>query len=101
MLCLEEDRINNHIFNYNETFVIASDSTYLSITFNYNVKFNKGQKCLYGQPNRAIFLALNICRHLMLSVDLKLQSFDWILLTILVYGAKVGENAHNIIINKL
>jgi hypothetical protein len=85
----------------NSKLEVADHYTYLGIIFNYNDKFNKAQKKLYDQANKAMFALIAKARRLSLPIDVQFSLFDSLVLPILIYGCEIWGSENCSLIEKL
>jgi len=90
------------IFLFGDDVIEVNDTyPYLGILFNYNGRFQKGEKKLYEQAQRAMFNVLSKCRKMFLPIDICVELFDQLVLPILLYGVEVWGPQSGYLADKL
>ena len=91
-----------HNFIYkNTTIAIVEHFKYLGVIFNFNNSFVKHKKHLFDQANKAMFALLRRNRQLNLPLDIQLELFNSLVLSILTYGCEVWGFENINLIEKL
>lgn len=79
----------------------VDDYCYLGVIFNYNGNFNKCQKKLSDQANKAIYSLLNKCVKMHIPFDMQFELFDKLILPILLYGSEIWGISNNTLLDKV
>ena len=82
-------RSNKHIFSFGSKKLETVDEyVYLGVKFNYNGKFNKSNQYICEKGTKAMFNMLRKATKLNLSIDLKSELFDCLVLPTLLFGCE-------------
>ncbi len=72
---------------------VVNDYEYLCMLFNYNGRFWKGELELMRKATRALDSLIGTSRKLDLPVDIQIESFNPMVVTVLTYGREIlGDN---------
>lgn len=79
---------------YNFTFgcekiEVVDHYKYLGVTFNYNGRFRKGELELKDQAKRAMYSILGTCRKHDLPVDIQIEMYNSMVLSIMTYASEI------------